>query len=71
MAFVYDLEEDFEHRINGESVVYQRIETAHWEEVCRGLIEEHRAATQSNWAASISHRLGSRARAVLADHPEE
>jgi glutamate synthase (NADPH/NADH) large chain len=53
MAFVYDLEEDFEHRINGESVVYQRIETAHWEEVCRGLIEEHRAATQSNWAASI------------------
>jgi glutamate synthase (NADPH/NADH) large chain len=53
MAFVYDLEEDFEHRINGETVVYQRIETAHWEEVCRGLIEEHRAATQSNWAASI------------------
>ncbi len=53
MAFVYDRDEDFAHRINTESVVYQRIETAYWEDLCRGLIAEHQAATQSNWAASI------------------
>ncbi|MGH6620513.1 MAG: glutamate synthase large subunit, partial [Alphaproteobacteria bacterium] len=53
MAFVYDAGEDFAHRINTESVVHQRIETAYWEDVCRALIAEHQAATQSNWAASI------------------
>ncbi|MPY72791.1 MAG: glutamate synthase large subunit [Alphaproteobacteria bacterium] len=53
MAFVYDVDEDFAHRINTESVVHQRIETAYWEDLCRGLIAEHQAATQSNWAASI------------------
>ena len=53
MAFVYDAGEDFAHRINTESVVHQRIETAYWEDVCRALIAEHQVATQSNWAASI------------------
>jgi glutamate synthase (NADPH/NADH) large chain len=53
MAFVYDADEDFEHRINTESVIYRRIETAYWEDLCRGLIAEHRESTQSNWAASI------------------
>ena len=53
VAFVYDADGDFEHRINTESVVYQRIETAFWEDVCRSLIAEHREATQSGWAASI------------------
>ena len=53
MAFVYDTEADFEHRINTESVVYQRIATPYWEETCRALIAEHRKATQSDWAASI------------------
>jgi glutamate synthase (NADPH/NADH) large chain len=53
MAFVYDTDDDFEHRINTESVVYQRIATPYWEEVCHALIAEHREATQSDWAASI------------------
>ena len=53
MAFVYDRDEDFAHRINTESVVTQRIETAYWEDLCRALIAEHQAATQSSWAASV------------------
>jgi glutamate synthase (NADPH/NADH) large chain len=53
MAFVYDPDTDFEHRIHSDSIVYQRIETAYWEALCRGLVAEHREATQSNWAASI------------------
>jgi glutamate synthase (NADPH) large chain len=53
MAFVYDTDDDFEHRINVESVIYQRIAVPYWEEVCRSLIAEHRQATQSDWAASI------------------
>ncbi|MEM9682618.1 MAG: glutamate synthase large subunit [Pseudomonadota bacterium] len=53
LAFVYDVDDDFEHRINDETVVYQRMATDHWEEVCRALIAAHQEATQSEWAASI------------------
>jgi glutamate synthase (NADPH/NADH) large chain len=53
MAFVYDAENDFEHRINSDTTLYQRIETAYWEDVCRKLIAEHQTATQSGWAAGI------------------
>jgi glutamate synthase (NADPH/NADH) large chain len=53
MAFVYDAEGDLEHRINAETVIYQRIETAHWEDVCRRMVAEHRKATHSSWAESI------------------
>jgi len=53
MAFVYDVEDDFEHRVNPESVLYQRIASAHWEETCRSMIAEHQVATQSDWAESI------------------
>ncbi len=53
MAFVYDVDEAFQYRINSESVHCQRIETDHWEEVCRSLIAEHYEETQSSWAESI------------------
>jgi glutamate synthase (NADPH/NADH) large chain len=53
MAFVYDAEGDFEHRVNPDSVIFQRIETEHWESVCRSLIERHAEATQSKWAMQI------------------
>jgi len=53
MAFVYDADDSFKHRVNPESVVYQRIETEYWETVCRDLVVEHQQETQSGWAESI------------------
>ena len=53
MAFVYDIAGDFEHRINRESIIYQRIQSDYWEEACRDLIAEHQAATHSDWAESV------------------
>ena len=53
MAFVYDVEGDFEIRVNPDSVVWQRIETDYWEEQCRALIERHVEETQSRWADRI------------------
>jgi len=53
MAFVYDEDSSFEHRVNRETVVYQRIESEYWENACRDLIEEHQRETQSKWAESI------------------
>jgi glutamate synthase (NADPH) large chain len=53
MAFVYDAGGDFERRVNPDSVVWRRLESAHWEDVLRGLIERHVAETDSKWAAEI------------------
>ncbi|MEN8195465.1 MAG: hypothetical protein ABFS30_03005, partial [Pseudomonadota bacterium] len=53
MAFVHDAREDFEIRVNPDSVVWQRIEAGHWEDRCRALIERHVEETQSRWADRI------------------
>ena len=39
--------------INDESVVYQRLASAHWEGVLRSLIEEHARETGSIFAQSL------------------
>jgi glutamate synthase (NADPH/NADH) large chain len=53
MAFVYDPDGTFEDRVNADSVVYQRIETDHWDEVVRSLIAGHVAETQSRFAQKL------------------
>ena len=47
MAFVHDPTDVFRHRVNDDSVVWQRIETDHWAGVVRALIAEHVAETHS------------------------
>jgi glutamate synthase (NADPH/NADH) large chain len=53
MAFVYDPDEGFPARVNNESVIYQRIESKHWECVVRELIAEHVRETQSRFAERL------------------
>ena len=53
MAFVYDAEDVFERKVNADSVVWQRIETEHWEGVARGLLAEHVKETQSRFAEAL------------------
>ncbi len=53
MAFVYDPDDDFKLRINEESVIYQRIEVAHYEAILRDLITRHAEETGSRYAASL------------------
>jgi glutamate synthase (NADPH/NADH) large chain len=53
MAFVYDAEDVFERKVNADSVVWQRIETEHWEGVVRGLVAEHVKETQSRFAEAL------------------
>jgi glutamate synthase (NADPH/NADH) large chain len=53
MAFVYDRDGQFERRVNRESVIVQRLDSAHWESVVLALIEEHAAETGSKWAAGL------------------
>jgi glutamate synthase (NADPH/NADH) large chain len=53
MAFVFDADGRFERRVNPESVVWQRLASAHWEAVLKGLVERHVAETDSRHAAAI------------------
>ncbi len=53
MAFVYDADGSFESLANPESITWQRLDSAHWEEVLRDLVEQHRVATDSKWSAGI------------------
>ena len=50
MAFVYDADGTFAHRVNSESIIHQRVETEYWEDVLRRLVTEHASETQSRYA---------------------
>jgi len=53
MAFVYDEDDTFEDRINTDSIVWQRIETDHYEQLVVNLINDHVNETQSRHAYRI------------------
>ena len=53
MAFLYDADGVFERRANPESIVWQRVATAHWEGVLRDLMEAHARATDSRWSRAL------------------
>ena len=53
MAFVYDPEGKFPERANGESLIWQRLASAHWEGVLRDLVERHAEATDSKWSIGL------------------
>ncbi|MBX3565324.1 MAG: glutamate synthase large subunit [Sphingomonas sp.] len=53
MAFVYDADGSFESRANPESIVWQRLASAHWEAKLRALVEAHAHATDSKWSRGL------------------
>ena len=53
MAFVYDSNGDLECKVNPETVICRRLESAYWESYCRDLITEHAEETQSRWAERL------------------
>ncbi|WP_066798835.1 glutamate synthase large subunit [Sphingomonas soli] len=53
MAFVYDEVGTFATRANPESIVWQRLASAHWEDKLRALVEAHAEATDSKWSKGL------------------
>ena len=53
MAFVYDAGGSFARCANPESIVWQRVATAHWEGVLHGLVTDHARATDSKWSRAL------------------
>ena len=52
-AFLYDPDDSFEMRVNPEALLWQRIDSAHWEAELRALIERHVAETNSRYATML------------------
>jgi glutamate synthase (NADPH/NADH) large chain len=53
VAFVYDLNGNFENRLNRESLTWQRIGSVYWEQELKNLIEWHVQETDSRYAATM------------------
>ncbi len=53
MAFVYDVSEKLTARLNDETVLLNRLASAHWEGVLRALLERHAEQTASPQATEI------------------
>jgi glutamate synthase (NADPH/NADH) large chain len=52
-AFVYDKDENFERRVNKESLQWQRVATSHWDAVLKSLVARHAKEAQSRFAATL------------------
>lgn len=53
MAFILDLENSFDKKANPDSIIWQRFESEHWEQVALDAIKAHAKATDSPWSKSI------------------
>ena len=53
MAFVYDDKDVFDKAVNDDSVVWQRLSSAHWENTLKGLIAAHAQHTKSDFAKTL------------------
>jgi glutamate synthase (NADPH/NADH) large chain len=53
MAFIYDKDQDFEKKVNPESVIWQNLETDHWKKFLKDLILEHFKETGSDLSQKI------------------
>jgi len=53
MAFVYDLNNKFEKKVNSESVIWQNPETEYWKNFLKDLILKHVKETNSTFAKKI------------------
>jgi Glutamate synthase domain 3 len=53
MAFIYDKKNDFEKKVNPETVIWQRLETEYWEGFLKNLIKRHFDETDSKIAKQI------------------
>ena len=53
MAFILDEDGSFPSRANPEGIVWQRLESAHWEAELKALIAQHAVSTDSKWSNTI------------------
>ena len=71
MAFIHDPRKVFPVRVNPDAVLWQRLDSAHWEAVLKALVEEHERETDSRHAASLLAHWGREAKNFWQVVPKE
>jgi glutamate synthase (NADPH/NADH) large chain len=58
MAFIYDIHNKFDKKVNPETVIWQTPETDYWIDYLKGLVQEHYMETNSNFSKKIIENFG-------------
>jgi len=53
MAFIFDEKNEFEKKVNPETVIWQRVETEYWKNLLKNLVQKHFEETNSKIAKKI------------------
>ena len=53
MVFIYDKNQQFEKKVNPESVVWQNVETDYWKQYLKNLLSEHIQETKSELSKKL------------------
>ena len=53
MAFIYDKSQEFEKKVNPDSIVWQNVETEYWINFLKDLVNEHAKETGSLLSKNI------------------
>lgn len=53
MAFILDSDGSFSNAVNDESVTYNRLQSAEWEAILKGHVEDHVKETHSRWGMTV------------------
>jgi glutamate synthase (NADPH/NADH) large chain len=53
MGFVLDVDDEFEKRVNPDSIIWQRLDSDYWEGELKALVQEHADKTDSAWSRSV------------------
>jgi glutamate synthase (NADPH/NADH) large chain len=71
IAFVYDPKNQFEKRVNSETVIWQSVETKYWINYLKKLVEEHFNETNSLLAKKIFENFNAEMLNFLQICPKE
>ena len=71
MAFIYDPDQEFEKRVNSETVVWQSVETQYWKNYLENLIKEHYKETYSIFSKKILQNFKNETKNFVQICPKE
>ena len=71
MAFVYDKSNEFEKKVNQETVIWQNVETNYWKNFLKELVLEHSKETGSELSKKIINNFENELKNFIQVCPKE
>jgi glutamate synthase (NADPH/NADH) large chain len=71
MAFIYDKCNEFEKKVNSETVIWQTIETDYWVDYLKNLVQEHYEETNSELSKKIIENFAQEISSFIQVCPKE